>query len=808
MEFGILGPLEVSETGQPLDLGGAKQRALLAVLLLNANQVVSTDRLIDALWAKRPPETAAKALQVYVSQLRKTFGAGRLLTRAPGYLVQLAEGELDLDRFEALVLEAREAEPISAAAKLHEALALWRGPPLAEFSYEAFAETEIRRLDERRLACLEERISADLAIGRHAELVGELEALVEHEPLRERLRSQLMLALYRSGRHAEALETYQQFRRTLVDQLGIEPGKHLRELEQAILQQDFALDFTDTPEGAVDGSDAQRSAFVGRKAELEELVTGLDDAVAGRGRLFLLIGEPGIGKSRLMDEMARRARTRGMRVLIGRCWEAGGAPAYWPWVQSLRIYIRETPPEKLRAQLGSNAAEIAQIFPEIYNILPGLPDPPPLDAEGARFRLFDATSEFLRNASAAQPIMIVLDDLHAADVPSLLLLQFLARTLDSTHMLFVGALRDVDPLPREPVTALLTEVGRERATRRLPLVGLSEVDVAEYLELTASEFASPALVAALHTETDGNPLFVGETVRLLSVEGTPSMSRAGARLAIPQSVRNVIARRLAHLSAECNRVLVLASVLGREFAVGALAEVSSTTEDELLETLDEAMAARVITDLPTNPGSLRFAHVLIRDTLYEGLTTARRVRLHRLAFDALETRYGEEPRTHLAELAYHAIAGSNFDKGLSFATRAGDRELSLLAYEEAARLFEIALDALDLSDMHDETAQCGLLLSLGEAEARAGNTPAAKTAFLKAAQDARASVSGVSSLARRLVMAGGSCGRGRGTTRSSCRSSKKGSRPPPTRTSSCEPGSSLDSRERYETNHLVLDATN
>jgi DNA-binding SARP family transcriptional activator len=235
MEFRILGPLEVVEEGQPVKLGGARQRALLAVLLTRANEVVSADRVIDELWGDTPPKTAANTVQYYVSQLRKALGADRIVTRPPGYLIRVEPGELDLERFESLVEEG-------GAEGLREALALWRGAPLADFAYEAFAQAAIGRLDELRLVALEKRIEADLALGRHTDLVGELETLVAEHPLRERPRSQLMLALYRSGRQAEALEAYQETRRALVEELGIEPGPVLQELERSILRQDAALD--------------------------------------------------------------------------------------------------------------------------------------------------------------------------------------------------------------------------------------------------------------------------------------------------------------------------------------------------------------------------------------------------------------------------------------------------------------------------------------------------------------------------------------------------------------------------------------
>ena len=242
MEFRLLGPLEVAEHDRSLVLGGIKPRSLLALLLLHANQVLSADRLIDELWGDEPPATAAKSIQVHVSKLRKVLGDGRLTTRDPGYVLNVDPEELDLARFERLLVEARGAGPETRAEKLRQALTLWRGPPLADLAYQPFAQTEIARLEELRLAALEQRIEADLATGRHTELVSELEALAAEHPLRERLRYQLMLALYRSARQAEALEAYRAARRELSDQLGLEPGEELRQLEQAILRHDPALD--------------------------------------------------------------------------------------------------------------------------------------------------------------------------------------------------------------------------------------------------------------------------------------------------------------------------------------------------------------------------------------------------------------------------------------------------------------------------------------------------------------------------------------------------------------------------------------
>jgi len=250
VEFAILGPLEARAEGGPISLGGPKQRALLAVLLLEAGRVVSLDHLVDALWAGEPPATAVASLQNFVAQLRKALGPDVIETRQPGYLVRLGPEQLDVARVRALVDEARATEPVRRAVLLDQALALWRGEPLAEFRYEGFAQEEIARLEEFQLTLLEERAEAKLAVGAHADLVTELEALVRRHPLRERLRAQLMLALYRSGRQAQALEAYREGRELLVQELGLEPSPLLRGVHASILRQEtYALD-----RGAVEGN--------------------------------------------------------------------------------------------------------------------------------------------------------------------------------------------------------------------------------------------------------------------------------------------------------------------------------------------------------------------------------------------------------------------------------------------------------------------------------------------------------------------------------------------------------------------------
>ncbi len=283
LEFRVLGPLEVLEDGRPLPLGGPRQRALLALLLLRANQVVSSDALLDELWPEEQPLAGRAALRVRVSQLRKALGPDVIVTRPPGYVLAAAAEQLDLWRFERLAGEAAAESPARAAELLREALALWRGPALAEVAYESFAQPEIARLEELRLVALERRIDADIALGRHTELVAELEGAVGLHPLRERLRAQLMLALYRSGRQAEALAAYQQGRSALVDGLGIVPRRARHDLEAAILRQDPELD------PPAQGASERPLLLVGRHDARLDALCNLGAALAGAPRRELIL---------------------------------------------------------------------------------------------------------------------------------------------------------------------------------------------------------------------------------------------------------------------------------------------------------------------------------------------------------------------------------------------------------------------------------------------------------------------------------------------------------------------------------------
>ena len=354
--------------------------------------------------------------------------------------------------------------------------------------------------------------------------------------------------------------------------------------------------------------------FVGRQREMGELKACLEDALSGRGRLATLVGEPGIGKTRTAQELATYAGLRSAQVLWGRCYEEQGMPPYWPGVQAIRSYVREHEPDQLRSEMGAGAADIAEVVSDVKERLPDLRSPPQLDGpEQARFRLFDSVTSFLKSASQKQPLVLVLDDLHWADQLSLLLLQFVARELGKSRLLLVGTYRDVELNRQHPLAESLGELTRERLFQRVLLRGLSQQDVGRFIEVAAGVDPPPGLTEAVHTQTEGNPLFVTEVVRLLVQEGELS-SETGNRdswtVRIPEGVREVIGRMLNRLSQRCNETLTVASVIGREFELRQLVPlVEDISEDRLLEVLEEALASRVIEELPQTVGRYQTAPV-------------------------------------------------------------------------------------------------------------------------------------------------------------------------------------------------------
>ncbi|MEE8519065.1 MAG: AAA family ATPase, partial [Dehalococcoidia bacterium] len=456
--------------------------------------------------------------------------------------------------------------------------------------------------------------------------------------------------------------------------------------------------------------------FVGRTQELAQLEIALDRAASGQGTLATVVGEPGIGKTRLCQELADVAAGRGIWVPCGYCYEGEGAPAYWPWIQVLRGYIDGHDAETLTRVMGPGAAEIAELVPELAAALGELAPSPPLENPAqARFRLFDAITTFLKRASKETPLLLILEDLHWADRSSLSLLEFVAKDVASMGVLLLATYRDVEVTRRHPLSQTLGSLVRDQHFRRVQLGGMSQAEVGQFVQSSAGIVPQPRLVEAIHTRTDGNPLFVGQVVGLLSqseLSGDPDINTR-----IPEGVRDAIGRRLERLSDDCNRVLTIASVIGREFRLQVLRPLAGDlAEAPLMEAIDEAIEARVVDDPVAPGGNYHFSHALVQETLLEELSVTHRIRLHAEIAEVLEDVYGAQVEAHASELLHHlseaeAVLGA--EKLVHYARLAGEQSMASYAYEEAAAHFQRGLTSKEGQPADAERA--ALLVGLGKA---------------------------------------------------------------------------------------------
>jgi hypothetical protein len=503
--------------------------------------------------------------------------------------------------------------------------------------------------------------------------------------------------------------------------------------------------------------------FVGREHEMQVLRAAIEGLAGGCGRLVLLTGEPGIGKTRICEEVAAYARSCGARVLWGRGYEGEGAPPLWPWVQVLRTGVGVLDAAALRDSLGADAADLVPLVPAIREQVPDLPACPRSDSPEARFRLFDVIVRLLERVAVSAPLLIVLDDLHSADRSSLLLLDFVTRALRVLPVLVIGTYRSSAARSAPALSEALVELAREPSTEHRVLRGLNAAEVAQLLEERAGVRPAAPLVTLVHERTEGNPLFVVEFIRaLLEQRDVSKISNAQSTiaLAVPRGVKRMIERRLAAHSACCRQVLQVAAVVGRTFErqlvvtvlpLAGLAVGREWSADAVVtEALEEAAAAGLIDAIDGSWQHYRFTHALIRETLYEALRPAERAQLHGQVGDAIERLPDRDD--HLSELAYHfseascSAPGSNggsADKAIHYVARAGERSMALLAYEEAARLYEVGLRVLDCGattdgDQTRTTERCRLLVALGEAQQHAGETEASKQTMLRGAALAEA----------------------------------------------------------------------
>jgi class 3 adenylate cyclase/DNA-binding CsgD family transcriptional regulator len=487
--------------------------------------------------------------------------------------------------------------------------------------------------------------------------------------------------------------------------------------------------------------------FVGRAAERERLTAAWKEALEGQRRVVLVGGEPGVGKSRLVSELARAVYEERAAVLYGTCDEELGLP-YQAIAEALRTYAAVCPLEDLRLQLGPLGGELARLVPSLQDRIPDLSEPLRAEPETERYQLFEATVEFIARISEAAPVLLVMDDLHWAGKPTIVLLRHLVRSVGRKRLLVLGTYRDTEVPRGHPLVELLADLRREPGVERLALTGLDQSEVATLVETAAGHTLDAddlVFARAVHAETEGNPFFVEEVLRHLAETG-PVVRRSGrwttdrpvTELGIPAGVREVIGQRLALLPEAAEEVLAVAAVIGREFDVGLLSEASEVGEEIVLDVLEATEDARLITSTPGRLDRYAFSHALVRSTLYENLATARRLRLHRRVGRALEAR--PDAAARVAELARHFGEASGLGevhRAVTYARRAGDGALADLAFEEAAAHYERGLAAITSDGPADPVTSCELKIALGDGLKRAGDIRY-RAVLLEAAANAQA----------------------------------------------------------------------
>ena len=732
LQFRLLGPLEVRLDGVVLPIATRRQRALLVLLLLSTGRVVPAERLIDQLWDGNPPPQAAVTLRSYVSNLRRALGgrdgaASVLVTRGQGYSIEVPGEAIDSVRLHRLVEQGREhlrgGRHQAAFESFDAAVESWAGDPLAEVADHEAVQGLITQLTETYLGAVEGRFEALLVTGRHLDAIGGLEAFVREQPLREEPHALLVLALHRAGRTADALDVYRRLRARLRDELGIDPSPRLDQLHQQVLEQDPALAAPSPPVTQVPTAPPSRSpsvstpdaAVVGRERELRVLRRHLDRVVEGAGSLVLLAGEPGIGKTTVLDALEGEARQRGVATHAGRAPAATGAPSFWTWGQVLDSLAADLDDDRLRHALSGSARPVGQISASVA-ARTGQAHPVTGDSpQQMRFLLYEAVSTFVGQATSERPVLITLDDLHWADVPSLELLSYLTPTLATRPVMLVAAYRDLEADRTDALEATLATVSREEAVEELALAGLTHDDVGlmvgDLADGSDERTARDQFVTVLHERTGGNPFFVRQLSRLLlDAAPTGELTEELTASPVPRGVSHVIAQRLKGLPTHVEDFLAAAAVLGREFDLPAAAGVAELDLDAALEAFDEAARHGLVESRAAESAPPRFVHALVQEVVLDRVATGRAVRLHARAAAHLQTQPGTGP-DELAEHLWAArdVVGASAVPALSSAAAAA---ASVFSYERAETHLRRALQLIRTAGTSDPATELPVLLAL------------------------------------------------------------------------------------------------